>query len=425
MADSRKNRNRCSFCGRAEDEVGFLITGVNGFICEGCAVQAYEIVQEAMERKKKDAGVSSLSLDELPKPMQIKAFLDQYVIGQDDAKRFLSVSVYNHYKRLNYNFGAKPDVELDKSNVLMIGPTGVGKTLIAKTLAKILKVPFASVDATALTEAGYVGDDVESVLSKLLTNADYDVKRAEMGIVYIDEIDKIAKKPESRSLSRDVSGEGVQQALLKILEGSTVSVPVACGRKHPHQETVEMNTNNILFICGGAFVKLGEIIVAKDKTGVLGFNKTSDIEPSLNYKFAKQVRPADLVEFGLIPEFVGRLPIVVGLDDLDEKALINILTTPKNSLVAQYQTIFKMDGIDLKFEQDALCEIAKRAKELKVGARGLRTVLEEAMLDIMFEAPSKKSTNSIVLTSKNLKPISTINIKNKNYTDENKISIPN
>ena len=410
----------CSFCGKTQSEVRKLVSSPDGmsFICDTCVDICKEIVKEQESR-------GTRSKFSLPTPMELKNYLDQYIVGQDSAKRALSVAVYNHYKRLNHNFSTKSDrVELDKSNVLMIGPTGVGKTLIARTLARILKVPFASVDATTLTEAGYVGDDVESVLSKLLANAEYDIKRAEMGIIYIDEIDKIAKKPESRSLSRDVSGEGVQQALLKILEGSIASVPVSCGRKHPHQETVEMNTNNILFICGGAFVKLGEIIAMRNKCDVLGFNKTQNSETIQDYKFAKQVRPADLVEFGLIPEFVGRLPIVVGLDDLDENALINILTTPKNSLISQFQTIFKMDGIDLKFEPDALKEIAKRAKDLKVGARGLRTVMEEAMLDIMFDAPSNKTTNSIVLSSKNLKPVCGLNLKNNNYNNT-KVSVPN
>ncbi|MBQ8761956.1 MAG: ATP-dependent Clp protease ATP-binding subunit ClpX [Clostridia bacterium] len=410
----------CSFCGKTQSEVRKLVSSPDGmsFICDTCVDICKEIVKEQESRVTR-------SKFSLPTPMELKNYLDQYIVGQDSAKRALSVAVYNHYKRLNHNFSTKSDrVELDKSNVLMIGPTGVGKTLIARTLARILKVPFASVDATTLTEAGYVGDDVESVLSKLLANAEYDIKRAEMGIVYIDEIDKIAKKPESRSLSRDVSGEGVQQALLKILEGSIASVPVSCGRKHPHQETVEMNTNNILFICGGAFVKLGEIIAMRNKCDVLGFNKTQKADPVQDYKFAKQVRPADLVEFGLIPEFVGRLPIVVGLDDLDENALINILTTPKNSLISQFQTIFKMDGIDLKFEPDALKEIAKRAKDLKVGARGLRTVMEEAMLDIMFDAPSNKTTNSIVLSSKNLKPVCGLNLKNNDYNNT-KVSVPN
>ncbi len=387
----------CSFCGKSQHQVKKLVASPDGssYICDTCVEICKEIVKEDEQKALKQKF-------SLPTPEELKAKLDEFIVGQDDAKRAMSVAVYNHYKRLNYNLSSKADkVELDKSNILLVGPTGVGKTLIAKTLAKILKVPFACVDATTLTEAGYVGDDVESILAKLLANSDFDIKRAEMGIVYIDEIDKIAKKQESRNLTRDVSGEGVQQALLKILEGTTASV-VPSGRKHPHQETIEINTNNILFICGGAFVKLADIIESRNVKKQVGFLSNSKRTDSPDYKFAKHIRPADLVEFGLIPEFVGRLPVVVCLDDLDEKALVSILTTPKNSLVSQFKTIFKLDGIDLKFEDDALTEIAKRAKQLNIGARGLRTVLEESMLDIMYTAPSKKSTHQIVVSGKQI-----------------------
>ncbi len=388
----------CSFCGKNQHEVKKLVSSPDGnsFICDTCIEICREIVKEQEKRSLRQKFV-------LPTPEQIKKQLDEYIIGQDHAKRAMSVAVYNHYKRLNYNLSSLDDnkVELDKSNILLIGPTGVGKTLIAKTLAKILKVPFACVDATTLTEAGYVGDDVESILSKLLANADFDVKKAEMGIVYIDEIDKIAKKAESRNLTRDVSGEGVQQALLKILEGTVANVIPAGGRKHPHQETIEINTTNILFICGGAFVRLKDIISSRNTTQKMGFLNEKQ-EKSTGYKFTKQITPADLVEFGLIPEFVGRLPVVVGLDDLDEKAMISILTVPKNSLISQYKTIFKIDGIDLSFQDDALSEIAKRALSLKIGARGLRTILEESMLELMYQAPSNKSTNKIVITGKQI-----------------------
>lgn len=395
-----EHETTCSFCGKSQHEVKRLVASPDGasFICDTCIEICKEIVKEQEQKTLRQKFL-------LPTPEELKKQLDEYIIGQDDAKRAMSVAVYNHYKRLNYNLSQSTDkkVELDKSNILLVGPTGVGKTLIAKTLAKILKVPFACVDATTLTEAGYVGDDVESILSKLLANSDYDIKKAEMGIIYIDEIDKIAKKQESRNLTRDVSGEGVQQALLKILEGTTANIVPSNARKHPHQETVEINTSNILFICGGAFVKLGDIIKNRNNIKKLGFLEQAQKEKEvLDYKLAKHIRPSDLVEFGFIPEFVGRLPVVVGLDDLDEKALVSILTTPKNSLISQFETIFKIDGIDLKFEPDALSEIAKRAIDLKIGARGLRTVLEESMLDIMYNAPSQKTTREIVVSGKQI-----------------------
>lgn len=390
----------CSFCGKSQHEVKRLVASPDGssFICDTCIEICKEIVKEQEQRTIRQKF-------SLPTPIELKEELDKYIIGQESAKRAMSVAVYNHYKRLNYNLSGttcESKVELDKSNILLIGPTGVGKTLIAKTLAKILKVPFACVDATTLTEAGYVGDDVESILTKLFANADYDIRKAEMGIIYIDEIDKIAKKPESRNLTRDVSGEGVQQALLKILEGTTSNIMQTNGRKHPHQETIEMDTSNILFICGGAFAYLANIIDARKNKRSVGFLSQKENAHKIDYKFTKHVRPSDLVEFGFIPEFVGRLPIVVGLDELDEKSLISILTTPKNSLISQFQTIFKIDGIDLSFEPKALSEIAKRALELNIGARGLRTVLEESMLDVMYSAPSDKSTQKIVVTGKQI-----------------------
>jgi len=397
---SMEHETVCSFCGKSQHEVKRLVASPDGsaFICDTCIEICKEIVKEQEQRMVRQKF-------SLPIPMELKAELDKYIIGQDSAKRTMAVAVYNHYKRLNYNLSGttcESKVELDKSNILLIGPTGVGKTLIAKTLAKILKVPFACVDATTLTEAGYVGDDVETILTKLLINADYDIRKAEMGIIYIDEIDKIAKKSESRNMTRDVSGEGVQQALLKILEGTVSNVPQINGRKHPHQETVEMDTSNILFICGGAFVNLANIIEARRNKKSVGFLSQKEKINKIDYKFTKHVRPSDLVDFGLIPEFVGRLPIVVGLEELDEKALVTILTSPKNSLVSQFQTIFKIDGIELSFEPEALSEIAKRALELSIGARGLRTVLEECMLDVMYSAPSDKTTQKIIVTGKQI-----------------------
>ena len=335
----------------------------------------------------------------LPTPIEIKEQLDEYIVGQDNAKRAMAVAVYNHYKRLNYNLGRnakQKSIELDKSNILLIGPTGVGKTLIAKTLARILKVPFVCVDATTLTEAGYVGDDVESALAKLLANADYDVTKAEMGIVYIDEIDKIAKKLDLRNQTRDVSGEGVQQSLLKILEGTVVQVPQNT-RKSPHQETISMDTSNILFICGGAFVRLENIIENRCARSAVGFNQNEIVTEKHNYRYIENVQPNDLVEFGLIPEFVGRLPVVVGLSALDKQSMINILTKPKNNLVDQYKTFFKLDGVELDLQQNAISAIAQKALDLGMGARGLRTIMEEAMLDAMYSTPSKQDLQKVTI----------------------------
>ena len=390
-----ENDLTCSFCGKNQNDVKKLIASPDNlsYICDGCIEICKEIIKEQTAKAN--------SKFSLPTPQQIKKELDQYIIGQENAKKIMSVAVYNHYKRLNYNLSnIQNKIELDKSNILLIGPTGVGKTLIAKTLSKILKVPFACVDATTLTEAGYVGDDVESVLTRLLINSDYDIKKAEMGIVYIDEIDKIAKKQENRSLTRDVSGEGVQQALLKILEGTKANIVQNGTRKHPHQETIELDTTNILFICGGAFVNLKNIINEKTNSSELGFVSNKKIE-NQNYSLTKNIGPSDLIEFGLIPEFVGRLPIVVALDELDENALVSILTKPKNSLVSQFKTIFKLDGIDLEFNEDALYEIAKKAIKLKIGARGLRTILEESLLEIMYQSPQLK-TKKITISSNDI-----------------------
>lgn len=394
---------RCSFCGRPQRVAKKLISSPNAeaFICDDCVEICREIMNQAVPDK-------NLGKIDLPKPEQIKAELDKYIIGQDEAKKVLSVAVYNHYKRINYkldnakrNKGENYDdyVELDKSNILMVGPTGCGKTLLAKTLAKILKVPFACADATTLTQAGYVGDDVENILLKLIQNADYDIKKAERGIIYIDEIDKITRKSENTSITRDVSGEGVQQALLKIIESTTASVPPQGGRKHPQQENIQIDTTNILFICGGAFVGLEKVIKNRLSTSSLGFNAQVKIQKDDKLEnYFKQVTPQDFIKYGLIPEFVGRLPVVVGLKDLDEQALVKILTEPKNAIVKQYKKLLEMDNINLEFDQEAIKTVAKKAIELKTGARGLRTILEDHMLNIMYSAPEDKSIQKIVIT---------------------------
>lgn len=394
MADSRRTKNRCSFCGRSEDEVSLLITGVNGFICDGCATQAYEIVKENLERKKKDE-VPSLNLAELPKPMQIKAFLDQYVIGQDDAKRFLAVSVYNHYKRLLQK-DAGDDVEIEKSNIIMVGRTGTGKTLLARTIAKLLHVPFTIVDATVLTEAGYVGEDIESILTRLLQVADYNVAEAERGIVFIDEIDKIARKGDNPSITRDVSGEGVQQGLLKLLEGSIVNVPPQGGRKHPEQKLIAVNTKNILFICGGAFDGIEKKIAQRLNTHVVGYNAVRNTATVDKDNLMQYISPQDLKAFGLIPEIIGRLPVLTYLNPLDHKALRAILTEPKNSIIKQYVKLFEMDGVKLTFEEDVYEYIVDKAIECKLGARGLRTIVETIMMEAMYKVPSEHKDAFVV-----------------------------
>lgn len=390
---TKKNKRRCSFCGRTEDEVGFLITGMNGCICDSCSEQAHEIVQEAMQQKGK---AGNLNLSELPKPKDIKDFLDQYVIGQDDAKRYLSVAVYNHYKRL-LQPSSKDDVEIEKSNIIMVGSTGTGKTLLARTIAKLLHVPFTIVDATVLTEAGYVGEDIESILTRLLQAADYNVPEAERGIVFIDEIDKIARKGDNPSITRDVSGEGVQQGLLKLLEGSIVNVPPQGGRKHPEQKLIPVNTKNILFICGGAFDGIERKIAQRLNANVVGYSAAKETVKIDRSNLMQYIAPQDLKSFGLIPEIIGRLPILTYLNPLDRTALRNILTEPKNSIIKQYVKLFEMDGVKLEYQPEVLEYIVDKAVEYKLGARGLRSIVETIMMDTMFEIPSHH-TDSFVVT---------------------------
>ena len=390
---SRNSKRRCSFCGRTEDEVGFLITGVNGCICDSCAEQAHEIVKEAMHHQGQ--GQTDLNLSELPKPKDIKEFLDQYVIGQDDAKRYLAVAVYNHYKRL-LQPKDKNDVEIEKSNIIMVGSTGTGKTLLARTIAKLLHVPFTIVDATVLTEAGYVGEDIESILTRLLQVADYNVEEAERGIVFIDEIDKIARKGDNPSITRDVSGEGVQQGLLKLLEGSVVNVPPQGGRKHPDQKMIPVNTKNILFICGGAFDGIERKIAQRLNTNVVGYSAAKEAVKIDRGNLMQYIAPQDLKSFGLIPEIIGRLPVLTYLNTLDRTALRNILTEPKNSIIKQYVKLFEMDGVKLEFEPEVFEYIVDKAIEYKLGARGLRSIVETIMNDVMFEIPSQQTERFVV-----------------------------
>ena len=389
MEDSKtpRNKRKCSFCGRSENEVGFLITGMNGCICDSCSEQAYEITKEALRQSQGKA--EELNLKELPKPQQIKEFLDEYVIGQDDAKRYLSVAVYNHYKRLLQN-ADEDDVEIEKSNIIMVGSTGTGKTLLARTIAKLLHVPFTIVDATVLTEAGYVGEDIESLLTRLLQVADYNVTEAEKGIVFIDEIDKIARKGDNPSITRDVSDEGVQQGLLKLLEGSVVNVPPQGGRKHPDQKMIQVNTKNILFICGGAFDGIERKIAQRLNTNVVGYSAAKETVKIDRGNMMQYIAPQDLKSFGLIPEIIGRLPILTYLNPLDRNALRSILTEPKNSIIKQYVKLFKMDKIELVFQPEVFEYIVDKAIEYKLGARGLRSIVETIMMDMMFELPSKK-----------------------------------
>lgn len=404
MSDKDKNKNNdivnCSFCGRSSLEVNSMVAGPGVYVCDRCVEDASSIIKSdlaSLSRRREE------SFKPLLKPVELVAKLDEYVIGQEKAKKTLAVAVYNHYKRIRSESQELDDTQIEKSNIILLGPTGSGKTLLARTLAKIIDVPFTIADATVLTEAGYVGEDVESILSNLLQAADYDVERAKQGIVYIDEVDKVARKSDNPSITRDVSGEGVQQALLKILEGTIANIPPKGGRKHPEQSFIQLDTSNILFICGGAFAGLEEIIARRKSTGTMGFNNADQVKfDKNNPDIFTYVEPEDLQKFGLIPELIGRLPMICGLHELSDEAMMEILQSPKNAITKQYKKLFKMEGVDLKFEEDALRAIVKKAKERKTGARGLRSIMEDAMLDIMYTLPSMKDIKTCIITQETI-----------------------